>query len=219
MNTHKTGNTTLLLLALLVCGAVSRAEVRDLGIDTYLDQYPPNASQFWFDPATNDALRIDGYFKLNTFFNLGLPTTITGKVTARDLGDGTEQVTVALHVRNAFCQGLNFNTAPATPLFGYSPPQVAAGIGPAGIGDTTYRLVYAPQPAGQFDAFGDVDFWFGTARCEGVLRAGSGYPEGTPGFGQTTQTGVISPGVPVCDLLGGEDCFPAEKVQFKPLGN
>ena len=48
------------------------------------------------------------------------------------------------------------NTAPATPLFGYSPPQVAAGIGPAGIGDTTYRLVYSPQPAGQFDAFGDA---------------------------------------------------------------
>ena len=220
MISFKTMKTAFLFVALSVFGTTSSAQVRDLGIDAFLDQFPPNASQFWIDPASNDAIRIDAYGKLNTFFDLGLPTTISGKVTARDLGDGTEQVTVLIHVRDAFCQGVNFNTAPATPMFGYSPLQVVNDVGPAAIGDTTYRYVYAPQPIGQFDAFGEQEFFFGTVSCRGVLRAGSGYPEGTLGFAQTTQTGLLATGVPGgCPPERDADCFPAERVQFKPTGN
>jgi hypothetical protein len=212
--------TTFTGMAFALCTVVAPAQVRDVGIDAFLDQFPANASQFWSDPVNNNILRLDAYGKLNTFFNLGLPTTIFGKVTARDLGDGTEQVTVALHARNVFCQGSNLSTAPATPTFGYSPPQVVAGVGPAGVGDVFYRFVYAPQPAGQFDAGGELEFFFGTATCQGVLRAGSGYPEGTPGFAQTTQTGLLATGVPGgCPPEHDANCFPAEKVQFKPVGN
>jgi hypothetical protein len=51
----------------------------------------------------------------------------------------------------------------------------------------------------------------------GELRAGSGFPEGTLGFAQTTQTGLLSTGVPSgCPPEKDADCFPAEKVQFKP---
>jgi hypothetical protein len=221
MNTHKILNAALWFLALLISSTTLSAQVRDLGIDAYLDQFlPPNDSLFWTDPSNSNAIRIDAFGKLNTRFNLGLPTTVTGKVTARDLGDGTEQVTVLLHTRDAFCQGINFSTAPPTPMLGFSPLQVVNGIGPAGVGDTTYRLVFAPQPAGQFDAFGDLEIFFGTVTCNGLLRAGSGYPEGTPGFAQTTQTGLLATGVPGgCPPEHDADCFPAEKVQFKPIGN
>jgi len=210
----------VLVFSFTMFSLTSAAQVRDVGVDEYLGLFPPNATQTWSDPATNDAIRIDGYGKLNTFFNLGLPSTITGKVTARDLGDGTEQVTAALHARDVLCWGVNFNTAPSTPMFGYSPVAVVNGIGPAAIGDTMYRLVYAPQPVGQFDVNGDIEFWFGTATCNGVLRTGSGYPEGTSGFAQTTQAGVLATGAPGgCPPEKDADCFPAEKVQFKPAGN
>ena len=220
MISFKTMKTAFLFMALLIFNTATPAQVRDLGIDAFLDQFGPLDSQFWSDPANNNLMRLDAYGKLNTFFDLGLPTTITGKVTARDLGDGTERVTALIHARDVFCQGVNLNTSPSTPMFGYSPPQVVAGIGPAGIGDVTYRYVYAPQPTGQFDVNGDLEFFFGTATCRGVLRVGSGYPDGTPGFAQTTQTGVLATGVPGgCPPERDADCFPAEKVQFKPTGN
>jgi hypothetical protein len=105
-------------------------------------------------------------------------------------------------------------------MFGYSPASIVAGAGPAALGDTTYRIVYAPQPIGQFDVSGEVEIWSGTARCSGALRAGSGYVEGSPGFAQTTQTGLLATGVPGgCPPEKDADCFPAEKVQFKPTGN
>ena len=223
MNKHKTRKAWLLSLTVFVLGTVSPAQVREIPIEEFLAQFPPNYSEFWLDPANNNLIRIDSYGKLNTLFSLGLPTTITGKVTARDLGDGTEQVTVVLHARDAFCQGFNINTSPSTPMFGYSPPQVVAGVGPAGIGDTNFRLVYGPQPIGEFNAFDDLpdlEFWAGSVTCQGLLRAGSGYPEGTPGFAQTRQTGVLATGVPGgCPQEHDADCFPAEKVQFKPIGN
>jgi hypothetical protein len=44
-------------------------------------------------------------------------------------------------------------------------------------------------------------------------------PSGAPGFAQTTQTGLFSTGVPGgCPPEKDADCFPAEKVQFKPTG-
>lgn len=220
MNTHKTMNAALLFLALLISSTSSSAQVYDLGVDEFLDQWGPTDSLFWTDPSNNYTLRIDSFGKLNTAFDLGLETTITGKVTARDLGDGTWQVTALIHARDAFCQGTNFSTMPPTPLFGYPPGAVANGVGPAAIGDTTYRLVYAPQPIGQFDVFGEKEVFSGTVMCQGLLRAGSGYPEGTPGLAQTTQTSVLTSGVPSgCPPEKDGDCYPAEKVQFKPIGN
>ena len=54
----------------------------------------------------------------------------------------------------------------------------------------------------------------------GELRAGSGFPEGTRGFAQTTQVGILSTGVPTgCPPEKDGDCFPAEKVEFKPNGH
>lgn len=223
MNRLRRSTLTALLVVLSVSISTvsTSAQVRDLGLEAFLNQFSPFASQTWIDPANGNFLRIDAYGKLNTSFNLGLPTTLAGKVTARDLGDGTEQVTVLIHTRDAICWGSNGNTEPATPMFGYAPQGVVSGVGPAALGDITYRLVFAPQPAGQFDlGMADLETWFGTANCDGQLREGTGYPNGTEGFAQTTQTGVLSTGAPGgCPPEKDADCFPAEKVQFKPVGN
>ncbi len=55
----------------------------------------------------------------------------------------------------------------------------------------------------------------------GELRApGSGFPDGTPGSAHTTQTGVLSTGVPAgCPPEKDGDCFPAEHIQFNVNGN
>lgn len=103
MTTKK--KTTIALIAILsisVFSQIAPAQVRDLGIDSLLDQLPPNAAISWNDSATGNILGIDLYGKWNTFYGLGLPTVISGSVTARDVGGGNEQVTIILRARNAF---------------------------------------------------------------------------------------------------------------------
>jgi hypothetical protein len=134
------------------------------------------------------------------------------------LKDGTERVIVEAHTRIAICWGFNVNNVPA---FGFSPVSVANHLGPASLGDTNWRIVFAPQPAGHFNPIGaPFEQFMASVTCDGVLRAGSGYADGTPGFAQTRQTGVANTGVSTgCPPEKDGDCFPAEKVQFKPRGN
>jgi hypothetical protein len=212
--------TAAILATILLVNLATIGQVRDLGIAAFLDQLPANGSQTWIDPASSSFIRIDAYGRLNALFGLGLPTTVSGRVTARDLRDGTEQITVLLHSRNALCWGANAGTAPSTPMFGYAPQGVVSGAGPAATGDVTTRLVYAPQPNGEFNINGEIENWFGTIRCDGTLRAGSGYAEGTPGFAQSTQVGLLSTGVPDgCPPEKDANCFPSEVVRFGQLGN
>ena len=133
---------------------------------------------------------------------------------------------MSLHARDANC----FGFANGVPAFGYSALEVKAGVGPAALGDVNYRIVFAPQPVGTFNPvvslgggfydFAPFETFMATASCDGTLREGSGYPTGTEGFAQTTQTGLLSTGVPSgCPVEKDADCFPAEKVQFKATGN
>ena len=144
----------------------------------------------------------------------------------RDLGNGTERVTVNWQTRNAICAGLNANNDPA---FGFFALEIAAGA-PASLGDG-HTLIEFTQPTGspmptQFEILNGVGgrVWEKTLTsimCQnGELRAGSGFPEGSRGFAQTTQTALLSTGVPSgCPPEKDADCFPAEKVQFKPNGH
>lgn len=215
----KKKKTTIALIAILsisVFSFTATAQVRDLGLDSILDQLPPNTASVWSDSATGNLLGIDLYGKWNTLFGLGLPTVVSGKATARNVGGGNEQVTINLHVRNAFCLGLN---ADRQPVLGYRPPDVTSGVGPAAIGDATAKFVMRPTPAGQFIFSLDpdkVESYFATITCDGLLRAASGYPEGTPGLGQTTQLAFIGTGCPI--IIGGF-CVPDERIQFIPTGN
>jgi hypothetical protein len=191
-----------------------------LPITAYLSLLGPADALGWSDPAAGNTLFFDVYGKRNTFFGLNLGTTVTGEVMIKNLGDGTQRVNVKLHSNDAICWGFNGSGQPG---FGYSPFQLSNGIGTASLGNALTRIDYT-QPAGPLSlpsSPGTVLSNFSTAvMCDGQLRVGSGYPDGTLGFAQTTQTGLFSTGVPAgCPPETNANCFPAEKVQFKPTGN
>lgn len=192
-------------------------QTQQLPASVFLDQRSPNEAVAWSDPVTGNLLVIDAYGKRNAFFGLNLGTTVDGSVRVTQFKDGTQRVAVNLQTKNALCYGFNANIEPA---FGYRSAEVVAGLGPAALGSALTRLVYAPQPTGPVNFDWPLDTQFTTLSCDGVLRAGSGYTDGTPGFAQTTQTGLFNTGVPSgCPSEHDADCFPAEKVQFKPTGN
>lgn len=232
MNKNETFSTlraTALLFAfclLFTLTGTAGAQTRQLPIEFFLDLLGPNAVHFWSDPANGNLIAIDAYNKRNVSLNIGLPTTVTGKVMIQSLRDGTERVTVSAHTKNAVCWGFA-PSSPTTnvPAFGYSPLQVKNNIGPASLGETSYRIVYAPQPAGMFNPNGAgvvLEAFMATVNCDGLLRAGSGFPEGTPGFAHTRQTGLYDTGANAgagCPPEQDANCFPSEKVEFKPRGN
>ena len=192
-------------------------KVQQLPISAFLNLLAPQAAIGWGDPATGNVLVFDHFGKRNPFFNLHLGTTVTGSVTVEDQGDGTEKVTVSLHTKNAICWGFNGNFDPA---FGYRPVDVMNNLGPASLGDALTRIDFT-QPTGPLSLPPlDITTFSATILCDGQLRSGSGYPDGTPGFAQTMQTGLFNTGVPSgCPPEKDADCAPAEKVQFKATGN
>ena len=193
------------------------AQTQQLPIDVYLGQLGPLDALGWSDPKSGNFMVIDVYGKLNATRGLGLDTTVTGGVSVTPLPNNLQRVTVRLLTNNALCYGFNGDGAAA---FGYRPLEVLNGVGPAALGRAMTSLVYSPQPIGPIDFGGPLDRQMTSITCDGQLRAGSGYPAGTPGFAQTTQTGLFSTGAPGgCPLEGDADCFPAEKVQFKARGN
>ena len=190
-------------------------KIQQLPISDFLNVLPPLAATVYTDPATGNRLAIDTYGKRNVFFNLNLDTAVTGVLTVKDQGDGTEKVSVNLHTKNAICWGFNGNNHPA---FGYRPVDVVNDLGSASLGDALTRIDFT-QPTGQLQPPVDFSTFSATVMCDGQLRFGSGYPDGTPGFAQTTQTGLFNTGVPGgCPPEKDADCFPAEKIQFKATG-
>jgi len=209
----------LVAATILIMAAAGRtsAQTQQLPISTFLNLLPNTATQVWSDPTNGNILIIDGYGKRNAALNLNLGTTINGKVTVMDLGDGTQRVTVHFQTRNAVCWGFNENLQP---VFGYSPVAVLNNVGPAALGSSITRIVFEPQPVGPINIGTPIETWMSTVSCQGLLRAGSGFAEGTEGFAQTRQTGLYGTGVPDgCPPEQDANCFPAEKVEFKPLEN
>ena len=220
-NTKKTLRFITRLPALLgamifTLAGTAVAQTQQLPITAWTSLLPSTAFSCWPDPESGNVLCFDTWGKRNSFFNLGLDTSVTGNVTVRDLGDGTQQVTIHVRTTNGICWGFNSNNQIA---FGYTPLQVLNNVGPAALGHTTWRIVQVPQPVGPVRPW-PLESLMGTLSCEGLLRAGSGYPEGTEGFAQTTQVGLGDTGVPDgCPPEQDANCFPAEKVQFQPTGN
>jgi len=200
---------------ILVTATMVPAQTRQLPIEDYLALVPVQ-NQGWQDPTTGDQIFIDAYGKVNSFFNLGLGTTVSGKYSVRNLSDGTQLVNVTLQTRNALCTGF---TSAGQQAFGYTRLQVMGGLGPAALGTSTMRIQYAPQPIGSFDPNGAQESIIATVHCDGLLRAGSGFAEGTPGTAKTTQTGLFNTGVPAgCPPEQDGNCFAAEHVDFRPQG-
>ena len=200
----------------------SRAQTQQLPISAFLDVQVAGQQQFWSDPVNNALLGFDAFGQLNEA--LGLPTDISGGVTIRDLGNGTELVTVDLHTHDGIC----FGFINAVPAFGRTPAEIAAGAAPS-LGDANVLIEFtqpvgAPLQTWNVIAFGGPPIVLtrvnSSISCQhGELRSASGFPDGTPGFARTTQVGVLSTGVPTgCPPEKFADCFPAEKIQFKPNG-
>jgi Tol biopolymer transport system component len=203
---------------LAICGLQSgNNQTRVYPLAAYTNLLYYDAFNGWLDPASGNLVFSDTYGKLNRSAGLGLNTNVTGNVTVRNLGDGNQQVVVNVRTTDAICWGYNAEYEPA---FGYDPFEVLEGIGTAALGHESLRITFEPQPLGSIRYPWPIQFVIGNLTCEGPLRAGSGYPEGTPGFAQTTQTGIYNTGVPGgCPQEHTADCFPAETIQFKPRGN
>lgn len=211
----------------LVTPTTSRGQglVQQLPASSFLAAQPATQIQFWFDPVTLNDLRFDAFGKRNAALGLNLGTTVDGHVTVRDLGGGTERVTVVLNTRNALCWGF-VDLTPVVPAFGRIPAAVQAGA-PASLGDGMTRIAFTKPAGSPLPNWTQVitstppyvlESVTSAVMCQdGELRSGSGFPDGTPGFAQTTQTGVYNTGAPGgCPLEHDADCYPAEKVQFKP---
>ena len=205
----------LLLAVVFAMAGAAIAQTEQYPITAWTSLLGPNAFSTWFNPE-GDRVSFDTFGKLNQTLGLGLGTTVDGNVTVRYLGDGMQQVVIHVRTTEGLCWGFNSNNQPA---IGYRPIDVVNGIGPAAVGRTTWRITQFPQPVGPI-RFWPVESIIGNVNCYGLLREGSGYPEGTPGFAQTTQTGLGMTGVPGgCPPEQDANCFPAEKVQFKATGN
>jgi hypothetical protein len=213
-----------LLLVLLIPWS-SLAQTQQLPISSFLNAQLPTQQQFWSDPVSGGLVGFDAFGKRNEALGLNLDTSISGGVTIRDLGNGTERVTVDIHTHDAVC----FGFVNGIPAFGRSPAEIAGGAAPS-LGEAHIQIgftqpVGAPLQTWNVIAFGGPPIVLETVKtsiiCQGgELRSGSGFPDGTPGFAQTTQIGLFSTGVPTgCPPEKNADCFPAEKIQFKPNGS
>jgi hypothetical protein len=161
-------------------------------------------------------------------YGVSVGTTFNGFVNERALPDGTTEVTVVLQTRDALAWVL---ATPGDPLqqevlFGYLPPDVATGS-PVALGDCTLQVKFinnappgSPLPDLESpDAAQQMRFIAIAAQAHGPLRAAFGVPEGTPGFVQTRETGLLATaGKANPKSRVALDAFPAEKIIIKPVG-
>jgi hypothetical protein len=156
-----------------------------------------------------------------------LGTTMSGTVTEVLQPDGSAEVTVMLTTQNALTwavQGFDFAASPL--LFGHRVRDVAAGAD-AAVGTSHLKVIFknsglgAPLPDLEellFCRLQGVKLISFQIRAEGTIRAAVGITDGTPGFLQTTQTGLI--GTAFQNGFKGRlyDAFPAEHIIIRPTG-
>jgi len=183
----------------------------------------PSLAAAWGDPVSKRFAWVDYAGVMNHQIEesggASLGTTADGTVIERPLDDGTAEVTVLVHTTNAFVYVTDFNL---NPLFGNTPPAVAAGA-PAGVGKCLLHLVFinsapgAPLPdlVQAFSNPGGVRFVAMSPTATGPLNSIFGVPNGTLGFFQMTQTGVLQ-----SHGSGGprNDFFPVERINLIVAG-
>lgn len=165
-----------------------------------------------------------------------LGTTLSGSVSERPLADGRAEVHVILHATNALAYALPFDLAgPINQnqlnqlFFGFRPQELLANssLQPA-LGESHLNLFFKNTAPG--DPLPDMVnlFVLGNvapgqepislsfnATATGLLRAASGFPEGTPGKLRIVQTAVLFRG----PFKGATtDGFPAEIVELRRIG-
>ena len=78
------------------------AQTQQFPISDFINAVPSTGGVLnWNEPVSGKYLYIDMFGKRAALFGLNLGTSFSGYVTIRDLGDGTERVTVLLYTRSA----------------------------------------------------------------------------------------------------------------------
>lgn len=214
----------LVSLCMLAIPAMAFGQARQLPFGAFLDVQPGMSYSGWFEPATDRWLYFDVFGKRAESLGLNLGTTIEGRVMVRGLTDGRAQVSVLVQTRNAVCWGLQGDGEGVyMPAFGFPPSQVlqrGASVGD-GLMTMAFTMSSPESPLPPVDQIGSPDYPLesihSVINCSGVLRFGSGFPNGTPGRAHTNQRGLFATGVP--SGCPASDCWPAERVDFQPVGN
>jgi hypothetical protein len=202
-----------------------------LPVSVWLDAQPPEILTAWNDPATHRVLTLDGFGKRAESFALNaLNTTFEGSVLVREFDNARAHVSVVLHTKNAVCWGFQRDNSDTNPVaaFGYAPHEVAAGAAPS-LGDGLFKIEFLiPWPTSRLPTYyetqpGDPVYprlqLSHVVNCSGALRAGSGYPDGTPGAARTTQVGLFATGTPSgCPPERNANCYPSERIDWWPTG-
>ena len=176
---------------------------------------PSNGRRVFFDYSgvlRNSVLAQSG--------GVDLPTEFSGTVRERALRDGSAEVHVTLHARNAFAYSDAGSPGGFAPLMGYWVTDVAAGTPPTlvdGSLDITYVNPAGPgAPLQNICSVGDFSRSRIVVNGSGDLRSGfDGANDGDPGQISVNQNGVFSPG----QGKGVSDGFPVEFVNIRPTGD
>lgn len=175
----------------------------------------------WFDRPDEkyfEFVDYTGYF--NNLYNLGLGTTVNGKITERPLADGTAEVSVEFHTKNALVYVRELN-APFQMLLGGTPFQVSVGQEPA-IGSTNMKWVFinsAPgDPIPNLGSFGGETIMLSiNTTATGYLHEAAGLgPDGSTGKSVMNQVGLQGRG---SGKGATEDGYPVEFIKLNKIGN
>lgn len=188
------------------------------------DLWVPPVANFWgwFDPSTSYLASID-YAGLAASYledacDVALGTTFKGSVTARDLGDGTELVSVRLLTRNALmwvADGTTGDFYSADLLFGGRAPDVCDGSTP-GVGNSQLLFEYVAPAGGAIVDINRAGFE-GTVsfrKFAGRAAASGETADGLAAHMNMSQTGVFMPH----SQAPSYDGFPVEIIQIHPNG-
>lgn len=183
----------------------------------------------WINGASTTAAIVDYAGVADTWLRQrggpSLGTETEGTVTERVLKDGRVEVHVIVRTRNALAYAGSSEYLSGDPLFfGATAPEVLAGATPAlasSILQIKYittapglpfpdllQIAFAPQPGQEVL---QVKFH---AQAQGMLRAASGFPEGTMGQLLVQQVGIFHTKSPV----KANDPFPVEFIKLRPIG-
>lgn len=212
------------MAALIVAPLVAQGPVQDYPISAFLD------GQNWLVHLNTGlgilpvgSLCFDAFGTQAKRYHLNIDTSFGGSVRVRELSNGRVHVSVHLETRNALCWGDQKPEHVFYPAFGYTPvelqdPNLAPSLGDGILqAEFTMASLRIPLPMLQ-DLWGNgaypAEFVHTLVRCEGMLRSGSGYPEGTPGRALMIQTMLNETGAH--GHCAGHDCWPVEIIQFWP---
>jgi hypothetical protein len=206
----------------------------DQGIDCAASYYggpdcaPGDSSftfpQFWTDPKNGFTAAIDALGQLD---NGSFGTIVQGSVSESPLPNGLADVKVVLHASNALMRAVD---ADFDLIFGYARGEVELGAPPT-LGDANLQVSFTnTAPGAPLPDFAQLQFCPAPgqalerlsirAQASGPLRAASGFPEGTPGRLEVTQTGLLGTSLKANPRSRvALDAFPAEHVIVRATGH